>query len=171
MPTALCPRTVEDPGNTGRASALRLQLCSLDQEGTAAADAALTTCLMWVAGVLVEIAGDVADPRTAGALVHRASDALAAVPAPVQQVPPAPPVPLRNGTPPSPQRLTGRELAVLQQLQEEVSLRQIADDLYVSYNTVKSHTRAVYRKLGARSRAEALVRARELGLVRGAART
>jgi DNA-binding CsgD family transcriptional regulator len=167
MPTALCPRTVEDPGNTGRASALRLQLSSLDQEGTAAADAALTTCLMWVAGVLVEIAGDVADPRTAGALVHRASDALAAVPAPAPQVPP---VPRSNGTPPSPQRLTGRELAVLQQLQEEVSLRQIADDLYVSYNTVKSHTRAVYRKLGARSRAEALVRARELGLVRGAAR-
>ncbi|MHC5258035.1 helix-turn-helix transcriptional regulator [Streptomyces sp. UC4497] len=162
MPTALCPRTVEDPGNTGRASALRLQLCSLDQEGTAAADAALTTCLMWVAGVLVEIAGDVADPRTAGALVHRASDALAAVPAPV---PPVSPVPRRNGTLPSPQRLTGRELAVLQQLQEEVSLRQIADDLYVSYNTVKSHTRAVYRKLGACSRAEALVRARELGLV------
>ncbi|MCX4830795.1 LuxR C-terminal-related transcriptional regulator [Streptomyces sp. NBC_00006] len=158
MPTVLCPRTVDDPGNSGRASALRLQLCSLNQEGTAAADAALTTCLMWVAGVLVEIAGDVADPRTAGALVHRASDALAAVPAPA-------PVPQANGTLPSPQRLTGRELAVLQQLQEEVSLRQIADDLYVSHNTVKSHTRAVYRKLGARSRAEALVRARELGLV------
>ncbi|WP_327664629.1 MULTISPECIES: helix-turn-helix transcriptional regulator [unclassified Streptomyces] len=164
MPTALCPRTVDDPGNSGRASALRLQLCSLNQEGTAAADAALTTCLMWVAGVLVEIAGDVADPRTAGALVHRASDALAAVPVPVP-VPQVSPVPQRNGTLPSPQRLTGREHAVLQQLQEEVSLRQIAVDLYVSHNTVKSHTRAVYRKLGARSRAEALVRARELGLV------
>lgn len=153
MLTAPCPRTVDDPGNTGRVMALRLQLCSIHEEGTAA-DAALTTCLMWVAGVLVEIAGDVADPRTAGALVHRASAALAAVP-----------VPRQNGTRPSPQRLTGRELAVLHQLQEEVPLRQIADDLYVSYNTVKSHTRAVYRKLGARSRAEALVRARELGLV------
>ncbi|MFI5662514.1 response regulator transcription factor [Streptomyces sp. NPDC051684] len=133
--------------------ALRLQLCSLHEEGTAA-DAALTTCLMWVAGVLVEIAGDVADPRAAGALVHRASAALAAVPAPQQ-----------NGAPPSPERLTDRELAVLRQLREEVPLRQIADDLYVSYNTVKSHTRAVYRKLGARSRAEALDRARGLGLV------
>ncbi|MFJ9173257.1 LuxR C-terminal-related transcriptional regulator [Streptomyces sp. NPDC102360] len=153
MLTAQCPHTVDDPGSLGRVMALRLQLGSLHQE-SAAADAALTTCLMWVAGVLVEIAGDVADPRAAGALVHRASAALAAVP-----------VPRQNSAHPSPQRLTGRQLAVLRQLQEEVPLRQIADDLYVSYNTVKSHTRAVYRKLGASSRAEALVRARELGLV------
>ncbi|MFF3491759.1 response regulator transcription factor [Streptomyces sp. NPDC002795] len=153
MPTALCPRTVEEPGSKGRVSALRLQLCSLNQED-AAADAALTTCLMWVAGVLVETAGDVADPRTAKVLVHRASAALAAVP-----------VPPENGSGPGPQQLTARQLAVLKQLQEEVSLRQIANDLYVSYNTVKSHTRAVYRKLGARSRAEALARARELGLM------
>ncbi|MFZ3572121.1 response regulator transcription factor [Streptomyces sp. BH097] len=151
MPTALCPRTVDEPGGTGQVSALRLQLSTLTQE-TRAADAALTTCLMWVAGVLVEIAGDVADPRAAGALVHRASAALAAVP-----------VPPGNG--PSPQPLTSRELAVLRRLREEVSLRQIADGLYVSHNTVKSHTRSVYRKLGARSRAEALLRAQELGLV------
>ncbi|MFZ3555646.1 MULTISPECIES: response regulator transcription factor [unclassified Streptomyces] len=151
MPTALCPRTVDEPGSTGQVSALRLQLCTLTQE-SGAADAALTTCLMWVAGVLVEIAGDVADPRAAGALVHRASAALAAVP-----VPP--------GSGPSPQPLTSRELAVLRRLREEVSLRQIADGLYVSHNTVKSHTRSVYRKLGARSRSEALLRARELGLV------
>ncbi|WP_425837005.1 LuxR C-terminal-related transcriptional regulator [Streptomyces fractus] len=153
MPTALCPRTVDETGNAGRVLALRLQLGSLNQE-SAAADAVLAACLLWVAGVLVEIAGDVADPRAAGALVHRASAALAAVPAPAE-----------NGSRPLPPQLTTRQLAVLRQLQEEVPLREIADGLYVSYNTVKSHTRAVYRKLGARSREEALVRARELGLV------
>ena len=39
-------------------------------------------------------------------------------------------------------------------------------DLFVSVGTVKSHTGNIYRKLGARNRAEALARARELGLIR-----
>lgn len=153
MQSTLCPRTTDDQGAAERIGALRLQLSWLNEE-SASADATLTACLMWVAGVLVEVAGDVADPRAAGALVHRASVALAAVP-----------VPPDDASDPSGERLTDRQLAVLKQLQEEVSLRQIADGLYVSYNTVKSHTRAVYRKLGARSRAEALARAQELGLV------
>ncbi|OAR22036.1 hypothetical protein A8W25_30090 [Streptomyces sp. ERV7] len=119
-------------------------------------DAAVTTCLVWVAGVLVGVAGGIADARSAGALVHEASAVLAEVPAPSGHTKPSLP---------APHLLTDRQLAVLRQLQEEIPLRQIAERMYVSYNTIKSHTRAVYHKLGVCSRAEAVARARELGLV------
>jgi LuxR family transcriptional regulator, maltose regulon positive regulatory protein len=61
--------------------------------------------------------------------------------------------------------LSERELAVLRLLPSKLSQREIAGELYVSFNTVKTHTRAIFRKLGAASRAEAVARARELGLV------
>ena len=44
--------------------------------------------------------------------------------------------------------LTERELAVLQLLPGTLSLREIAEKLYVSLNTVKTHVQAIYRKLG-----------------------
>jgi LuxR family maltose regulon positive regulatory protein len=52
--------------------------------------------------------------------------------------------------------LTRRERNVLRLLNSELSLREIAAELFVSYNTVKSQTRAVYRKLGVSTRAEAV---------------
>jgi LuxR family maltose regulon positive regulatory protein len=61
--------------------------------------------------------------------------------------------------------LTDRELAVLRLLRSELSLREIGAALYVSLNTVKTHSRGIYRKLDASSRQEAVNRARELGLV------
>jgi LuxR family maltose regulon positive regulatory protein len=61
--------------------------------------------------------------------------------------------------------LSERELAVLRLLASKLSQREIAGELYVSFNTVKTHTRAIFRKLGASSRAEAVERARELGLL------
>ena len=61
--------------------------------------------------------------------------------------------------------LSERELAVLRLLASKLSQREIAGELYVSFNTVKTHTRAIFRKLGAASRAEAVERARELGLL------
>jgi ATP/maltotriose-dependent transcriptional regulator MalT len=61
--------------------------------------------------------------------------------------------------------LSERELAVLRLLGSKLSQREIAVDLYVSFNTVKTHTRAIFRKLGVASRAEAVERARELGLL------
>lgn len=63
--------------------------------------------------------------------------------------------------------LTERELAVLWLLPTELSLREIGRELYVSINTVRTHTQAIYRKLGVVARAEAVVRAREFGLVPG----
>ena len=61
--------------------------------------------------------------------------------------------------------LSQRELEVLRLLPGRLSQREIAAELYVSFNTVRTHTRVIFRKLGVSSRAEAVVRARELGLL------
>jgi LuxR family maltose regulon positive regulatory protein len=61
--------------------------------------------------------------------------------------------------------LTGKELAILRMLPASGSLRELAADLFVTPNTLKTHLRAIYRKLGAESREEAVIRAREGGLI------
>ena len=57
------------------------------------------------------------------------------------------------------------ELAVLRCLATGLSRREIGARLYISLNTVKTHFRGLYRKLGATSRAEAIARAEALGLL------
>ena len=52
--------------------------------------------------------------------------------------------------------LTAREREILHRLQGHQTLREIAGDLWVSYNTVKTITGSVYRKLGAHSRSQAV---------------
>ena len=61
--------------------------------------------------------------------------------------------------------LSQRELDVLRLLPGRLSQREIAAELYVSFNTVRTHTRVIFRKLGVTSRADAVARARELGLL------
>jgi len=61
--------------------------------------------------------------------------------------------------------LTQRELGVLKLLRSDLSERDIGREMYVSYYTVHSHVRSIYRKLAVRSRADALERSRELGLL------
>src|SRR5215467_1816197 len=61
--------------------------------------------------------------------------------------------------------LTEREEAVLRLLRSTLSLREIGQELFLSTNTIKTHTRAIYRKLGATTRAEAVERAYEAGLL------
>jgi LuxR family maltose regulon positive regulatory protein len=61
--------------------------------------------------------------------------------------------------------LTPAELQVLQFLPTYLSFREIAERLCVSTNTVKTQARAVYRKLDVSSRAEAVERARQAGLL------
>jgi LuxR family transcriptional regulator, maltose regulon positive regulatory protein len=61
--------------------------------------------------------------------------------------------------------LTQKELEVLRLLATRLSRREIGERMYVSLNTVKTHQRAVYRKLGVEDRSAAITRARELGLV------
>ncbi|MCA9972284.1 MAG: hypothetical protein KC425_18810, partial [Anaerolineales bacterium] len=64
-----------------------------------------------------------------------------------------------------PPTLTPRELDVLHALAAGLANHDVAARLTVSVNTVKSHTRRLYDKLGVRSRAAAVARARALGLL------
>jgi LuxR family maltose regulon positive regulatory protein len=61
--------------------------------------------------------------------------------------------------------LTDRERSVLTYLASSMTAAEIADELYVSVNTVKTHLGAIYRKLSAGGRREAVRRARELELL------
>ena len=74
--------------------------------------------------------------------------------------PPAPSVNLQLSSP-----LTERELQVLGLLATKLSTGEIADQLFVSINTVRMHTKSVYSKLDVHSRLEAIERARELELI------
>ena len=58
-----------------------------------------------------------------------------------------------------------QRIDILRRLTGSQSLSQIASDLYLSPNTVKTHTTALYRKLGARSRSEAVKIGRERLLI------
>ena len=62
--------------------------------------------------------------------------------------------------------LSERELEVLALLASGKTNSETAGDLFVSVGTVKSHTGNIYRKLGAKNRAEAVTVARDLGLIR-----
>jgi LuxR family maltose regulon positive regulatory protein len=61
--------------------------------------------------------------------------------------------------------LTDREIAVLHYLPSSLSQRDIANELYVSLNTVKTHCRAIYRKLGVSDRKAAVQAARDVNLL------
>ncbi len=61
--------------------------------------------------------------------------------------------------------LTDSELAVLRFLPSHMTNQEIAEALFLSINTVKTHLRSVYRKLGVASRREAIARGRRLELV------
>jgi LuxR family maltose regulon positive regulatory protein len=61
--------------------------------------------------------------------------------------------------------LTEREQVVLRYLASTLSNAEIAAELYLSVNTVKTHQRMVYRKLGADGRRNAVRRAKQLGLL------
>ena len=61
--------------------------------------------------------------------------------------------------------LTDRELAVLEYLPGRRKNQEIAAELYVSVNTLKSHLRNIYRKLDVADRDEAVTKATEIGLL------
>ncbi len=62
--------------------------------------------------------------------------------------------------------LTEREVQILQLLAEGKSNRSIAQSLFISESTVKSHLKSLFTKLDATSRAEAIALAARKGLVR-----
>ena len=74
--------------------------------------------------------------------------------------------PLRGGPTDLVEPLTERECDVLRFLASRLTVREIADELYLSINTLKFHLKAIYRKLGVNSRAEAAEAARRMSLGR-----
>ncbi|HEY5985060.1 MAG TPA: LuxR C-terminal-related transcriptional regulator, partial [Streptosporangiaceae bacterium] len=63
------------------------------------------------------------------------------------------------------ERLSDRELEVLRLVSTLLSTAEIAEQMYLSVNTVKSHLKSIFRKLGANHRGEAVRRARQLGIL------
>jgi two-component system, NarL family, response regulator LiaR len=61
--------------------------------------------------------------------------------------------------------ITPRELEILELIAKGMSNREIASTLYVSENTVKTHSSRVFDKLGARRRTQAVQLGKELGLL------
>jgi LuxR family maltose regulon positive regulatory protein len=127
-------------------------------------------------GFVLALSGDTlldhGDPAGA-ALLEEASSVLARCPDPGiagrhlararsrHQLPTARPAPAIELV----EQLTDRELAVLRYLPSGLSQRDIATELYVSINTVRTHCRAIYRKLGVGDRHAAVQAARDLQLI------
>ena len=89
---------------------------------------------------------------------------------PVSRAPqlPSPRAPHHPRTPapqPRADALSGRELAILRLMAANLSHREIAEELYLSVNTVKWYSTHIYGKLGVHRQADAVARARELGIL------
>ncbi len=61
--------------------------------------------------------------------------------------------------------ITRRELEILELIAQGMSNREIADKLFVSENTVKTHSSRLFDKLGAKRRTQAVQIAKEMGLI------
>jgi LuxR family maltose regulon positive regulatory protein len=75
--------------------------------------------------------------------------------------------PARHSVAPLLEPLSDREQAILRYLPTTLSNREIAAELFVTTNTVKTHLRSIYRKLDVARRREAVERARDLRLLSG----
>jgi LuxR family maltose regulon positive regulatory protein len=73
----------------------------------------------------------------------------------------------RGTSAPGASALTGAELRLLPMLSTHLSFPEIAGEMFLSRNTIKSQAISIYRKLGAASRSQAVARSRELGLLEG----
>jgi LuxR family maltose regulon positive regulatory protein len=81
------------------------------------------------------------------------------------------PAPPRGEPDRLPEPLSGSEARILRFLPTNLSAPEIAGQLSVSVNTVRTHMRHVYEKLGAHSRTEAVEQARSLGMLAPSSRT
>jgi LuxR family maltose regulon positive regulatory protein len=72
-----------------------------------------------------------------------------------------------KGAAPGPSALTAAELRLVPLLPTHLPFPEIAAQVHLSPHTIKSQAMSIYRKLGASTRAQAVTRARELGLLEG----
>jgi ATP/maltotriose-dependent transcriptional regulator MalT len=61
--------------------------------------------------------------------------------------------------------ITPRELEVLEQMAQGKSNQEIADTLFVSLNTVKTHLSNLFSKLGVKRRTQAIQKAKSMGII------
>ena len=73
----------------------------------------------------------------------------------------------RGSSVPGSSALTAAELRLLPMLSTHLSFPEIAAEMFLSPHTIKSEMKAIYRKLGASTRSQAVTCARELGLLEG----
>lgn len=130
--------------------------------------------LAYVLVTLGELLPELGDRRAARALVLEARDLLSDAPEPGTLVPrlvARAESTLRLVLHPSAARsvvtdeLTAREEAVMRLLPSGLSAREIGTELGISRDTIKTHTKSIYRKLGVSSRRDAVARARKLELL------
>ncbi|MGB8384083.1 MAG: LuxR C-terminal-related transcriptional regulator [Dermatophilaceae bacterium] len=150
---ALLTRAVALARVCGDASHLVLALTALAQADLAAGDPAASVT------TLAE-AREAAEPESTlpAALrrLHAAEARIGRHPEPVSRA---------NGRRPLVEQLTDREVSILRALQGQRSQREIGAAMFISVNTVKGHTKSLYRKLDVSSRAAAVQRGRVLGLI------
>ncbi|NUR74492.1 MAG: hypothetical protein HOU81_27095 [Hamadaea sp.] len=119
--------------------------------------------------VIADVDGLVAPFSEAGseaqALLDRNRDLVADYPLLSVRLDAVRPAATANGGDRLLEELTDRELAVLRYLPSLLTVRDVAAELSVSQNTVKTHVRSIYRKLSVGTRRDAVGRARRLGLL------
>jgi len=75
------------------------------------------------------------------------------------------PVPHCAGVPPSKSQLSARELTVLSLIAQGLSNQEVAERLFISLHTVKTHARKINCKLGVERRTQAVAQAKVMGLL------
>jgi LuxR family maltose regulon positive regulatory protein len=111
----------------------------------------------WATGSLIKRMSVSSDPRTAALLRELAPSSSASAPE-TKRVP-------AGESPGAKFHVTNRELQVLRLLSKGHSNKAIARELFLSENTIETHLRRIYEKLGTRNRTQAAALAREAGAV------
>ena len=144
---------------------LSSEVADADGGETAAVEAA-TTAVQLAAGDRILLPFISAGPRLQG-LLHRHPALTKLWPASLEDTPErwARELPTQQGDDRLTEALTEREVSILNWLTTTLSMAEIAAELYLSTNTVKTHVAAIYRKLKATNRREAIARGRHLHLI------